>query len=48
MGQTRGEEVRDADRVRTGCRRIAREIWVLAYSQNTEGDRQTDIVSIRD
>ena len=44
----RVEEAKDADRVRTGCRQIAREISESAYIWDTEGDGNTEIFGIRD
>ena len=44
----RGEEIRDADRVRNGCRHIARKTWEPPYSWDIEGGGKTEIVGIGD
>ena len=47
-GRMRRTEVRDAEEGVGGCRRIARERSDSAYSWDTDGDRKTEEVGIRD
>ena len=48
MGQTRGEEVKESDRVRKGCQRIERERSELVYSWESKGVGKMELVGIGD
>ena len=45
-GWTQGDEVKDSDRVRKGCRRIERETSESAYSWDSEGDGKMELAGI--
>ena len=46
MGRIRGEEVKDSDRLRKVCRRIARDTSASEYSWDNKGDRKTEFSGI--
>ena len=48
MGRTSWYNVRDAEQVMCGCRRIAREISELVYSWGTKGKGKMEEVGIGD